>query len=213
MCLDTKVISDFLPATLTVVGWGVAAWLAIKQINIAHEKNRELQEAQNIRSLRSEIYKQFLPIYMDIFIAANQLNSSMSHTHLNMSLDNIIDEKRVLFGWKESMDNIDKAYLEYCKKMELLEIWLPTARDHISKRVDIEQAIKKHKVAFTVNGGAEAPWAKLQTVMVGMKASGNANTHEFSEAVESIQKELQTIRMHLRSGAEAIQSDLLGVSS
>jgi hypothetical protein len=204
-----KVISDFLPVALTVVGWGVAGWLAVKQINIAHEKNRKLQQEQNIKTVRSEVYKQFLPIYMDIGMTINHFNHSMNHTHMNMSLDDKLGNDSVTFGWKQSMPEIDMAYSEYCEKMSLLEVWLSAVESHISNSADVEKAIRMHKAAFTTDGGIRVPWLELQGIMIGMKKSGASNAGEFHTTMKSIQEQLNEIREQLQSCAKAIQRDLI----
>jgi hypothetical protein len=107
----------------------VGAWWAVKQINLAHKKSRQLQQELIARSMKDGLYKQFLEIYSELSASIGDLISELNLLGINLSFDKSAVEKfqgEVRGGWLEYLDRVNQAYSKLGKQFFQLENWLGT---------------------------------------------------------------------------------------
>lgn len=126
-----------IPSILTVAGWIFTAIWAIKQVSIAHEKNRELQHEILKQSIKNNLSNEFINLCMNITKSIRYLQETVSFVGLNMTIDEQLNSKQITFGWKESIEKMNQAYSVLCRNIDHLEIWLDTASKHIPNANEI----------------------------------------------------------------------------
>jgi hypothetical protein len=75
--MDFDAWTLIINSLLIITGWFISARWAIKQVNIAHHKNRELQNELLQQAMKDNLYKVFISLYSDIMESINCFMLSM----------------------------------------------------------------------------------------------------------------------------------------
>jgi hypothetical protein len=70
---DSELLRLVIQPSITVVGWFVAAFWAVKQINLANRKTLELQKTLMSESHKRSLANELIEIYKDVAPSINKL--------------------------------------------------------------------------------------------------------------------------------------------
>lgn len=186
-----------------LVFFGTPLW-AIKQVNIAHEKNRELQNELLQQAMKDNLYKEFISLYADIMESINQLYYAINAVGLNMSFDEHKPDESIVFGWRDLMSKVDNCYAALGRHVDKLEIWLDASGDFISSTNAVYTLITDYKNNFTtVNKSAS--WLVLQVTSAGILKNKGPDSKRYEVASKPVLEALDSLKLQLKESAKLAQ--------
>lgn len=212
--MDPNFLSLIISSVLTIIGWFVAAWWAVKQVNIAHDKNRALQQEILVQAIKDNLYKEFIDLYSDIAESSIGLMYALNMVALNMALDehkaDIKTESTLKFGWIDLFDKVNQGYASFTKDVDRLETWLDATSEFMPNSADLYKIIDAYKKDFTMaDGRATNIWSILQTTFAGIRVKNEANIKQYQSAMGPVGQSLINIRSQLKKCAKTVQRCLV----
>ncbi len=196
-----------VPSALTVIGWIFTALWAVKQVNIAHKKNRNLQHEILRQSIKDNLSKEFINLYLDIAKSIIDLRSMLGFVSLNMDLDEQMTNKQITFGWRESFEKINHAYSTLCKNIDHLEIWLDVSSKYIPNSNEIYTVINEFKVNFIAPSART--WFPFQKTLAVIQVRNQPDVKEYRKTGEPVNQSLNSILSNLKENAKIVQKHLV----
>ena len=108
---DIELLTLIIPPSITIIGWGVAAWWAIRQISLANKKNLELQRILMSESHKRSLASEIIAIYKDIASSIHSLLQSGNSLSMNVSLQEELCEEGIRFDANLLVDPVNSADL------------------------------------------------------------------------------------------------------
>lgn len=201
---DYNLLLLLVPSALTVIGWIFTALWAVKQVNIAHEKNRALQHEILKQSIRDNLFKEFINLYSDVAKSIMDLRNTINFVDLNMTLDEQLNSKKVIFGWRGSIEKINQAYSILCKNIDSLEIWLDASGEYIPNATEIYTIINEVKVNFNSNA-----WLPFQRTLAVIQIKNQPDVKEYRKTSELVVQSLNNVLSGLKENAKTVQKHLV----
>ncbi len=198
--LGYNFLSLIIPSTLTVIGW---IW-AVKQVNLAHEKNRELQHEIMKQSIKDSLYKEFVRLYSDIAESIMPLVYDINHVSINMAVDEQKTNSKLTFGWRDLFDKLNQSYAELGKNIDKLEIWLDASSEFIPNSSEIYAIITEYENDFTT-ANAQGAWPIFQATFAGIISREKPNIKLYQERSRKVVESLMSLRTKLKESAKAVQ--------
>ena len=196
-----------IPSALTIIGWVVTAIWAIKQVSIAHEKNRELQHEILKQSIKDNLSKEFINLCMDITKSIRYLQETVSFVSLNMTIDEQMNSKQITFGWRASIEKINQAYSVLCRNIDHLEIWLDASNEHIPNANEIYAVINNFKLNFFAPNASV--WFPFQRALSVIQVKNKPDVKEYRSTAEPVEQSLNSILSSLKETAKTVQKHLI----
>jgi hypothetical protein len=202
--MDFDAWTLIINSLLIIAGWFISARWAIKQVNIAHKKNRELQNELLQQAMKDNLYKEFISLYSDIMESINQLFYAINTVGLNMSCDERKPDECVVFGWRDSMSKVNDGYTALGKAVDKLEIWLDASGEFISSSNVVNRLIEDYKHNFTtVNKSAS--WIALQANSAGILKYNRPDSKRYEAASKPVLDALDSLKLQLKESAKLAQ--------
>jgi hypothetical protein len=212
--VNTDWLSLVIPSSLTVLGWFFAAFWVIKQVNLAHKKNRELQTAILRQSKKDSLAKDFIRIYLDLAQTINDLSQFLYHTQINMGFEAKMDGS-TKFAWREAFSSIYSSYSTLGRHFDHLRVWLDVYGGQIPNKTQILTVIEKFDTQFTSRTTKKDnhPWLLLTSSMARIQSKDEPDVELYDERAIEVGKWLEEIRADLKEEAKTVEKHLLSPDS
>jgi hypothetical protein len=212
--VNTEWLPLVIPSSLTVLGWFFAAFWVIKQVDLAHKKNRELQTAILRQSKKDSLAKDFIYIYLDLAQTISDLSQFLYHAQINMSLEANMGGG-TKFGWRETFTSINSSYSTLGRHFEHLRVWLDVYGGHIPNKTQILTIIEKYDSQFTTRTSKKEnhPWLLLTSSMARILSRDEPDVELYDERAIEVGKWLEEIRADLKEEAKTVEKHLLSPDS
>ena len=214
MFVSTEWWSLVVPSSLTVIGWFVAAFWVIKQANLAHTKNRELQAAILRQSKKDSLANDFVHIYLDLAQSIRDLSHFLYLAQINMGLETRMGNSSK-FGWREQFNSINSSYSALGRHFDHLRVWLDVYGGQIPNKTGILAVIEKYDSYFTAHTRQKDnhPWLLLQSAMGRMLIRDKPDTELYDERATDVGKRLEEIQSDLKEEVRTVEKHLLSPDS
>ena len=210
-----EVMQLVIPSIVTMIGWFIAAWWAIKQVNVAHNRNAELQQQLMRDSHQRELAKELIEVYKCIARSGDALAQAISSFSLNygFQVNGIIEGVHITAS--DLIPKVNEAYNSLSQEVTRLDMWLKVCEGHLPDTALLNEAIREYRGIFSIpyeeDESERVRWSGYQGLLVachdGIKlnpeavtdASGelvvslNGILEKFSEGTAVINKELVTV--------------------
>lgn len=212
--MNTEWLSLVIPSSLTVVGWFVAAFWVIKQVNLAHINNRELQTAILKQSKKDSLANDFIHIYLDLVQTISDLSQFLYHAQINMGLEAQMDNA-TKFGWRKTFISINSSYSNLGRHFDHLRVWLDVYGGQIPNKTQILTVIGKYDSQFTTRTRKKDnhPWLLLTSSMARILSRDEPDVELYDKRATEVGKWLEEIRADLREEAKTVEKHLLSPDS
>ncbi|KJR29590.1 MULTISPECIES: hypothetical protein [Vibrio] len=205
----------YIQSALTIIGWFIAAFWAVKQVEKSNESNSHLQ-----RLLLQESHRQYL---------ARELNEAYKPAMAN--IDDFIQSLSFLViiygkykkgyfannGFEKVKESIDALYSsqsqmtqDFCK----LDVWLNTMGSSIELVGDIRLYVAKYYELMVLNvsemQSQEALWINIHLLLENIDEKGEVDYAELRELSSNLIVELVKVRGGLSDSIGLINVKLCG---
>lgn len=206
--MDINFWALIVNSALVISGWFISARWAVKQVNVAHDKNRELQNEIIKQTIKDDLYRDFISLYIDIAESINALNYSITNVGLNMCCDERKPDDRVIFGWRELIDKINENYSALGKQMDKLDILLNASADFLPKADEINVIVKDYRHNFSAEN-AKCLWIVFQANIAGIRIENKPDTKRYEAVSRPVADALTSLNSKLKESAKMIQRMLV----
>jgi hypothetical protein len=203
-----------IPSILTVVGWFFAAFWVVRQVNLAHAKNRELQTALLKQAKKDTLAKDFIHIYVDLAQTISDLNHFLYHAQINMALEAQRSDG-TKFGWRDAFTKINSSYSTLGRHFDHLRVWLDVYGEQIPNKTQILTVIEKYDSQFTARTRQldNHPWLLFTSSMAGILSRDKPDIELYNQRATDVGKSLEEIRFDLKEEAKIVEKHLLSPDS
>ena len=213
MTVECETMQVIIPSVITVIGWFVTAWWALRQVDRAHEKNSVLQKQLVRDSHQRELAKEVIDIYKCIARSGNLLVQSISSFAVNYSF-----QQGKLMG-KFELDSvslipkINEAYSSLSEDITRLAMWLNICDGHLPDTKQLRQAIHCYMEIFgspiSENDTEKVSWVGYQGLLVAVSNAEKMNPDAIAEISDQISQDLRRILKQFADGAKIVNRELL----
>lgn len=212
--MDMQVLQLVVPSLLTVIGWLIAAWWAIEQVNTAHEKNAQLQSELLNESHRRDIARELIEIYKSVAQCGNNLRQAMSSFWLNHMLEKSEQVEGVSFNASTLVGPVNDAYNKMAQEITRLEMWMKVAGEHLPNSELLSEAISEFHNAFSF-GGDENPekgklWTSYQAFLAAYQSKLDVSETRLSDLSKALQGAIGEVIAKMADGTAQINRELCG---
>ena len=195
---------------IAIAGWVVAWGYAIKQVEVAHNKNTKLQKALLIQNEKANIAKEFLKLYSDIFSSLYDFKSSLSRLHNNMAIAEKTEDKTWTTGWLDLVDPVNHKYTAICKNLTLFEAWISVAEQYLPNSQKLRFLVDQFKENFTYkeNSLNDDLWMPLQVSLAAIKINKKPDSRGFKAPCLRAIKFIDLLDREFKIEAKKIQDIL-----
>lgn len=199
-----------LQPSITVLGWGIAAWWAVKQVNLANKKNLKLHRLLIRESHKRALANELIEIYKDVARSIHKLQQSGNHLTLNLSLEKQAIEE-INFSAQTLVAPVNKTYNELSQNIFRLEIWLQVSKDHLPEFKNLHEAINLFNEVFSLSDQHKKkppPWLRLQYMLVAYQAGKILPKNQDVNAWSEVSKHLSQILKKMTKGTAEVNKAL-----
>jgi len=208
MNTEPTVTNFLLPTLVTMIGWLVAGIYAVRQVNVAHEKNRELQKEQDNRSILIDINKQFLQNYLDTSLAIKKFQSTMFNIYFNMLLNERLESSAITVEWKELVIKLEKCHEEVGNQLQIMKTLHSCMKSYLPDSCEIEDAFTCYNDAFGFGATDDKPYIKMTALLTGMIDANNNDPKLLMSHIEPTKEALNKVSNKLDSFAQSVHVKL-----
>jgi len=205
-----QLLEASIQPVITVAGWFVAGWWAIRQVNVAHSKNAVLQRELMREGHRAELAKELLEIYKAVARANQDLGQKIFTLSLNYSLErgtSGISAKALVLP-------VEEAYDRLSQEIAGLELWLKVVGADLSQGTDLQAAINNYQSVFSASSKTDTEaglnWLGYQCLLVDYKRGQSMNDEDFHEVSSHLVRSLKSVLDELTNGAARVKRELTG---
>lgn len=215
MDINLEIIKLVLPSLLTVIGWLLAAWWAIEQVNLAHEKNIKLQKDLMNESHRRDIARELIAIYKSITQSGNDLRQAMTLFQINHILETDDGVEGVSFNARNLVSPINDAYNKLSQEITRLDMWLKVAGKHLPDPEHLLDAISEFHRVFSFGSGDDGAqqgllWSRYQSLLAVYQSELEVSDQKFADVATEINASIALIFENLTNGTAKIHSNMCG---
>lgn len=197
---------SLLEPIITVVGWFVGAAWAIRHVNLAHNKARDLQYEVMTKAHEDTLINKTIEILLIVNKSIEDFRESCvmlanaalmdMHAKRNAALAN----RSIEIEYQRYLPEIREAFVNLTADMEHLRVWQNVAPDGLfdSEKSDECLAIlKRNFIEMPEQHKTGTAWLKLQMALVGIEINGSAKVKKFIDAWDPLNKDLQSVQSTL----------------
>ena len=164
---DSELLRLAIQPSITVVGWFVAAFWAVKQINLANRKTLELQKTLMSESHKRSLANELIEIYKDVAQSINKLKHKGSMLSVNALLEEDPGIEQLKLSAQLLVSPVNEAYEELCGNVFRLDMWIKVSEAHLPVLNKLRDAINHFNEVFSALENRELPpWAQFQSLLV-----------------------------------------------
>jgi len=206
--MDINFWSLVVNSALVISGWFISARWAVKQVNIAHDKNRELQNEIMKQAIKDNLYRDFISLYVDIAESINTLVYTLNNVGLNMNCDERQLDKRVVFGWRDLIDKASENYSTLGKQIDKLALLLNASADFLPRSEEINEIVKDFRRNFSAEN-TKCLWIVFQANIVGIRIENEPDSERYGAVSKPVIEALISLNSKLNESAKIIQRMLV----
>ena len=206
---------------LVILGWIVAGLYAKRNIHIAHEKTRTLQDELSNRSIRTKLHDDLIEASREVIASIENFKAAVINTDSNLKVAVAFAKKTELGmvpDWKTRITQIYNAHPKLDEAFVLLEIWLHTSYGQITNPALLEKIIDDYKIAFYGSSNLQADddlWGPLQIELLKTQKLGptKETSESFSKCRTSVIDGLDYFKQRILEFARVSLHNLLAYST
>lgn len=213
MC-EAELLKLIIQPAITVIGWGVAALWAIRQLNLANQKTLELQRTLMRESHKRSLANELIDIYKDIAQSINKLHQSGIMFQVNIIVEEELDNGHNSYSAKNLVAPINAAYNELCRDLFRLSIWMKVSGEHIPKIERLREAEKYFEKHFgideAIKNNTTTLWISIQAILNTYLTGGHIRTSDkFGDTWSEFSKHLECLQDMMGEGTAEVNRALI----
>lgn len=208
----------YIQSALTIVGWFIAAFWAIKQVQKSNESNSNLQKLLLQESHRQYLARELNEVYKSSVASLDDFIQSLLFTvisygkYKNGYLGNNGVEKV-----SRSIDALYSSQTQMTEEFCKLDVWLNTIGTSIDLVDDVKLAVKKYNELMVSNVSQmrleETPWINIHFLLDDIKEKVEVDYVELKELSSTLICELNKVCCGLTDNIGLINIKLCGKDS
>lgn len=213
---ESNIYQIVVQPILTVLGWFVAAFWAIKQVNLAHSKNIKFQQQLIRESHKREIAKEIIDIYKNISRIIESLKQNVLLFSINYKLENNNNVgSSIQVSAQSSIGPVNDIYSELGQEISRLEMWMKICGDHLPDTALLEDGVNEFRKTFSINADypniVDIGWVSFQRLLVNYQAGEGLDSKELSQVTSQLCNSLQNMLVLFTDGTERVNHNLITV--
>jgi hypothetical protein len=207
---DSELLRLVIQPSITVVGWFVAAFWAVKQINLANRKTLELQKTLMSESHKRSLANELIEIYKDVAQSINRLKHKGSMLSINVLLEKDPSLEQLKLSALLLVAPVNEAYEDLCKNVFRLDMWIKVSEAHLPALNKLRDAINHFNEVFSALENRGLPlWAQFQSLLVFYQARTRPVHDEISRSWKDIMAALTKLLQEMTEGTAEVNKFLI----
>ena len=208
--MSTCISSNLIQPALTIIGWAVMIFWAIKHLDMSAAKNLKIQQDLIQQNHERELAKEIINIYKDLAISLENFLQAGNLFTTNLKLEKSDIKTTLNITASNLVEPINIAYNKVCSDINRLDMWLKIAPSlpHID---DINKVIQEYKQDFSISDKeSEKPvWLNFQVTLSIYQAGSLSNTDKLFQEWTEVGKSIFAIRHNLIDAVSSVNIAIL----